>query len=288
MGQRTAAILGFNTMTAGLAGAQADYIRVPVADVNCLLVPREDSNIPDEKLLFLSDILCTSWFGTELAEVKENDIVAIWGAGPVGLLAAQCSFARGARRVILVDNIAYRLEFAQKIMPKIETIDFSKEPQGGSAGEKKVLELCKNEPYHAPDACIECVGVHYAHAFMHRMEMALGLETDTPEALNAAIFACRKGGRIGCIGAYIGTCNHFNIGALMMKNISLHTGPIPVQKYWRKLYDMVKSGKLDPSVIITHRMQLDDAPKAYQIFNEKLDDVVKIVLSPTPASQKTA
>ena len=277
MGQRTAALLGFNKITAGLDGAQADYVRVPIADVNCLVVPKEDSNLTDEKLLFLSDILCTSWFGTELADVKQNDVVAIWGAGPVGLLAAQCSFARGARRVILVDNVAYRLEFAKKILPKIETVDFSQE--SGSAGEKKVLELCKDEKYHAPDCCIECVGMHYAHSMVHRMEMAVGLETDTPEALNAAIFACRKGGHIGSIGAYAGMCNHFNIGALMMKNITLKSGPIPVQKYWHELYDMIKAGKLDPSVIITHRMSLEDAPKAYQIFNEKLDDVVKVVFT---------
>jgi threonine dehydrogenase-like Zn-dependent dehydrogenase len=135
---------------------------------------------------------------------------------PVGILTAQCAFYRGAKRVIIVDEVAYRLEFCKKLMPKIETVDLSKD-KTSSSGEKKVLELCQNEPFGAPDCCIECVGMHYAHSMVHRMEMSVGLETDSPEALNSAILACRKGGRIGGIGAYAGMVNHFMLGAFMEK-----------------------------------------------------------------------
>jgi threonine dehydrogenase-like Zn-dependent dehydrogenase len=263
-----------------MAGGQAEFIRVPIADVNLLKVPPE-SEYPDEKLLFLSDILATAWYANELVETRENDVVAIWGAGPVGLLAAQCAFARGARRVILVDEQAYRLDFAKRILPKVETVNFAKD-SSGSAGEKQVLELCKDEPAGGPDACIECVGMHYAHSFAHRLEMSVGLETDTPEALNAAIYACKKGGRIGVIGVYVGICNRFNFGNLMEKCINLHAGVVPLQKYWKQLLEMIRQGKLDPSVIITHRMNLDEAAKAYEMFNNKSDNCVKIILRPSP------
>jgi len=286
MGARTSGLLGHPEMMGGIPGGQADFLRVPFADVNCLKVPPE-SELPDDKVLFLSDILATGWHGCELAGVSAGDVVAIWGAGPVGLLAAQCAFARGAKRVIIVDKEQYRLDFARKILPKVETVDFSQDSTS-SAGETKVLELCQNEPAGAPDACIECVGMHYTNSFVHRVEMMVGLETDSPEALNAAIMACRKGGRIAAIGAYAGMCNHFHIGAFMEKCLSMRSGQTPVQRYWKELLEKVRRGELDPSVIITHRMPLSEAPKAYQIFNDKLDNVIKIVLKPEGASTQTA
>lgn len=285
LGQRTSGLLGFSELNGGFDGGQADFVRVPLADMNCLKVPPENE-LGDEKLLPLTDILCTAWYGNELGKVKSGDVVAVWGAGPVGLLAAQCAFARGAHRVIIVDEIPYRLEFAKKIIPKIETVDFSKDDSGAFAGEKQVLELCKDEPAHAPDVCIECVGMHYAHSFMHRMEMAFGMETDTPEALNAAIYTCKKGGCVVGIGAYVGMTNHFTLGTLMMKSVTLKTGQVPVQRYWKQLLEMIKKGELDPAAIFTHKMTLDEAPKAYHIFNEKLDGVIKVVLKPSRSMGK--
>jgi threonine dehydrogenase-like Zn-dependent dehydrogenase len=277
MGARTAGLLGHPELMGGIPGGQAEFLRVPFGDVNCLKVPPQ-TELPDEKVLFLSDILPTAWHGTELARVQEGDVVAIWGAGPVGLLTAQCAFARGAKRVIIVDNQEYRLDFAKKILPKIETVDFS-QYSTSTAGEKRVLELCQTEPAGAPDCCVDCVGMHYAHSTVHKLEMAVGMETDSPEALNACIMACRKGGRIAGIGAYAGLCNHFNIGAFMEKCLEMRSGQTPVQKYWKELLEKVRTGKLDPSVVITHRMPLKDAAKAYQIFDNKDDNVIKIVLS---------
>jgi threonine dehydrogenase-like Zn-dependent dehydrogenase len=279
MAARTAGLLGHPELMGGIPGGQADYLRVPFADVNCLVIP-SDVTLPDEKVLFLSDILPTAWHGNELAGVGEGDVVAIWGAGPVGLLTAQCAYARGAKRVIIVDNVQYRLDFAKQLYPSIETVDFSKESTN-AAGEMQVLKLCQNEPAGAPDCCIECVGMHYAHSMVHRMEMMVGLETDSPEALNAAILAVRKGGRIAVIGAYAGFCNHFNIGAMMEKCLNIRSGQTPVHKYWKDLLQKVRQGQLDPSIVITHSLPLEEAPAAYRMFDEKKDNVIKVVLKPT-------
>jgi len=273
-GQRTAGLLGHPELMGGFAGGQAEYLRVPFADVNCLVVPKE-SELPDDRVLFLSDILPTAWHGCELAQVGQGDIVAIWGAGPVGILTAQCAFARGARRVILVDKIAYRLHFAMKAVKGVETVNSSK-----TAGETQVLELCKDEPGGGPDCVIECVGMHYAHSAIHKVEMAAGMETDSPEALNACLVAVRKGGRVGVIGAYGGFANHVNLGTLMQKGLFIATGQCPVQKYWRDLLERVKRNELDPSIVITHHLPLDEAANAYKMFNGKTDEVIKVVLHP--------
>jgi threonine dehydrogenase-like Zn-dependent dehydrogenase len=273
-GCRTAGLLGHPELMGGFSGGQAEYLRVPFADVNCLVLPNE-SEMPDEKVLFLSDILPTAWHGCELAKVGQGDVVAIWGSGPVGILTAQCAFARGARRVILVEKIAYRLEFAKRAVKGIETVDASKE-----AGENQVLQLCRDEPAGAPDCVIECVGMHYAHSAVHRMEMATGLETDSPEALNAALVAVRKGGRVGVIGAYGGFANHFNLGALMEKSLFIATGQCPVQNYWKELLEKVKRNELNPSVVVTHHLPLNEAPNAYKMFDDKTDEVIKVVLHP--------
>jgi threonine dehydrogenase-like Zn-dependent dehydrogenase len=273
-GSRTSGLLGHPELMGGFAGGQAEYLRVPFADVNCLVVPNA-SDFPDERVLFLSDILPTAWHGCELAQVGHGDVVAIWGAGPVGILTAQCAFARGARRVIIVDKIQYRLEFAKKAVKGLEAVDATK-----TAGETQVLELCKNEPAGAPDCVIECVGMHYAHAAIHKVEMKMGMETDSPEALNACIYAVRKGGRVGVIGAYGGLANHVNLGALMEKSLFIATGQCPVQKYWKDLLERIKRNELNPKVVITHHVPLDDAANAYKMFNEKSDEVIKVVLHP--------
>jgi threonine dehydrogenase-like Zn-dependent dehydrogenase len=281
MGARPSGMFGYSELTGGYAGGQADYLRVPFADMNCLVVPSQQEIPDDKRLLFLSDILPTAWHGNELAQVGRDDVVAVWGAGPVGILTAHCAFARGARRVILLDNQPYRLQFAKSKIPKLETIDISKTK---SSGETEVLEMCKDEPAGAPDCCIECVGMHYANSMLHQVEMALGLETDSPEALNACLFAVRKGGRVAAIGAYGGFANHFNIGALMEKGLTVSSGQTPVHKYWKDLLRKVLNKELDPTIVVTHELPLKDASKAYQMFNDKTDNVIKVVLHPNPSA----
>jgi threonine dehydrogenase-like Zn-dependent dehydrogenase len=282
MGARSSGMFGYSALTGGFAGGQSEYLRVPFADVNCLVVPsQQESNLTDTQLLFLSDILPTAWHGNELAQVSPGDVVAIWGAGPVGILSAHCAFARGARRVILVDRVAYRLDYAKSKIPNLETVDFSK---ARDSGEAQVAELCKNELAGAPDCCIECVGMHYTNSLMHRVEMAIGLETDSPEALNACLVAVRKGGHVAAIGAYGGFANHFNIGALMEKGLTIGSGQTPVHRYWKDLLQRVINKELDPTIVVTHNMTLPEASKAYQMFNDKKDNVIKVVLHPQPSS----
>lgn len=261
---------------AGLAGGQAEYVHVPVADVN-LLVIEPEWNLSDDKVILLSDILCTAWFGTELGNVVKDDVVAIWGAGPVGQLTAQLSVLRGARRVILVDEVKYRLDFAKTSIPQVEIVNFS-EVDSETTGANKVSEICRDELGGGPDVCIDCVGKHYAHSLLHQAEMMAGLETDTPESVNSAIQACRKGGRVAIVGAYTGQCNHFNLGMIMQKNLTVRSGQIPVQRYWYALLEKVKRGEIDTSKLITHHMALENASEAYQMFNDKIDGVMKVVL----------
>eukprot|EP00897_Mesotaenium_endlicherianum_P008671 jgi/Mesen1/7832/ME000417S07141 len=245
-------------------------------DVNLLKI---DSNLPDTRVLFLSDILPTAWHANELGMVGEGDNVAIWGAGPVGILAAHCALYRGANHVYLIDNVAYRLEHAQLKLGasnKLTTIDFSKK--------STVDQLKEVAGPHGVDVGIEAVGFHYAKSITHKVEMAIMAETDPSEILNEIITCTRKAGRIGIVGVYAGYCNHFNIGAFMEKGLSMRAGQTPVQKYWHTLMDLVSSGKLDPSIVITHELPLEEAPHAYAIFNDKQDNCVKVVLHPAPAA----
>ncbi|PRW58268.1 glutathione-dependent formaldehyde dehydrogenase [Chlorella sorokiniana] len=247
---------GYTHLTGGWDGGQAEYVRVPYADLNCLKV-------------LLSDILPTAWHSNELGEVGPGDRVAIWGAGPVGLLAAHCAFARGAERVILIDKEEFRLKFAKEriSMGRLETINFS---------QKKPYEALREmfPDGTGPDVCIEAVGLHYTNSW----QTALKLETDPSDILNELIECCRKGGRIAVAGAYAGYCNHFNIGAFMEKCLTMRAGQTPVQKYWCKLLQMIEQGKLDPTFVITHRPMLEQASEAYRMFNDKTHGCIKVVM----------
>ncbi|KXZ56260.1 hypothetical protein GPECTOR_1g227 [Gonium pectorale] len=265
-GARTAGLFGYAHVTGGYEGGQADYVRVPFADVNLLHVP---SDLPDNKLLFLSDIMSTAWFSTDLGQVGPGMNVAIWGAGPVGLLAAHCCQVRGADKVLLIDNHQYRLDHAAAKVPGLHTINFDKE---------KVKEVIERILPGGPDVCIEAVGFHYCKSMIHAAMVKTLMETDTADILNECIYCCRKGGAIACVGVYVGLVNGFNIGAFMEKGLTMKAGQTPVQKYWHQLLDMIKSGKLDPTIVITHEMPLEDAPHAYKIFNDKTDGCIKVVL----------
>jgi threonine dehydrogenase-like Zn-dependent dehydrogenase len=255
-------MFGYSHVTGGWDGGQAQYVRVPFADTNTLKI---SSSLPDEKVLFLSDILPTGWHATELGEVSAGQTVAIWGCGPVGMLAALSAQYKKASRVILIDNVQYRLDFAKKHLPGVETINFFKRP---------TLEQLKELLPNGPDVGIEAVGCHYTKTASHK------LETDPSEILNEMIMAVRKGGMISVIGIYVGTTNGFNIGAFMEKGMRMAAGQTPCQRYWSTLLPLIEKGELDPSFVITHTVPLEKAPDMYKMFNDKTDSCVKVVLKP--------
>lgn len=266
------AFYGYSHTTGGYQGGQAEYVRVPFADNGLLKVP---ADLPDEKLVPLADALPTAWYATEMAEVGPGDNVAIWGAGPVGQLTAICAFNRGAARVMLIDDVKYRLEHAKANIPGVETMSFK---------DASVVDKLKEvfAPL-GPDACIEQAGNHYVHSMVHKVETALALETDTSEIINELLKAARPGGRVAISGMYIGFTNHFNIGALMEKALTVRGGPTPLQRYWPMLLQKVVNGEIDPSVVVTHTLPLSEAEKGYHLFDKKLDNCVKIILK-TPKS----
>jgi len=268
-GDRTAGFHGYSHLTGGFDGGQAEYARVPFGDLNLIKVP---SDMSDNQVLFLSDILATGWHATELANVHDGDSVAIWGCGPVGILAAQCAHIRGAQRIIMVDNQQYRLDFAKQKMPYLELLNFD--------NTKDVVQSLKDMVPYGPDVCIEAVGFHYATSIKDKIQMALMLETDPALMLNQMIMACKKRGRLSIVGVYAATVNGLNIGAFMEKGLSMAAGQTPVQAYWFKLLDLIKQGKLTPEMVITHELPLTEAAHGYKIFNEKTDNCVKVVLKP--------
>jgi threonine dehydrogenase-like Zn-dependent dehydrogenase len=276
-GARTAGFFGYSHLTGGYPGGQCEFVRVPFADINTLKIV--DNTIPDEKVVLLSDILPTAWHGCELGEVHEGDNVAIWGAGPVGILAAHCALVRGAKEVVLIDEIEYRLTHAMVKLPSIHTINFSKE---------KVYDALRKFFPDGPDVGIDCVGMHYAHSLANKVQIAMKLQTDSPEIVNDIIYNVRKGGRVSLIGAYGGMINGFNLGAFMEKQQTMRGGQTPVQRYWKQLLQMILDGVLDPTMVITHQVSLDEAPEMYKTFNDKLDNCVKVVLHPGKVSASAA
>lgn len=269
-GHRLCGIYGYSHLTGGFPGGQAEYVRVPIADMNLLKVP---DDMKDEQVLFLSDILPTAWHANEMGEVGKGDTVAIWGCGPVGILAAHCAFARGAKRVIMVDNVQYRLDYAKKkLKGNLDTINFNKR-----SPKEAIDELVGP---NGVDVGIEAVGQHYTKKWSSTIEMSLMLEMDPSDMLNEIITCVRKAGRISIVGVYIGYTNHFNIGGFMEMSLTMRGGQTHVQRYWEDLLGMVREGKLDPTIVITHELPLEKAPYGYKIFNDKEDDCVKVVLKP--------
>ncbi|MCW2725836.1 MAG: glutathione-dependent formaldehyde dehydrogenase [Frankiales bacterium] len=272
-GHATAGIYGYSHLTGGFAGGQAQYARVPFADVGPLKI---ESDLPDEKVLFLSDILPTGWMGAELCEIKPGDVIAVWGAGPVGQFAIASAYLMGAERVIAIDQYEYRLRMARE-KAGAETINFQ---------ETSVIETLKEMTAgRGPDACIDAVGMEAKHRVKplnayDRVKQAFRLETDRPHALREAVLACRSGGIVSVIGVYGGFVDKFPAGSWMNRSITMKTGQCHVQRYMRPLLAQVERGNIDPSFVVTHRMRLDDTPKGYETFKHKRDDCVKVVLKP--------
>ncbi|MFN2565164.1 MAG: zinc-dependent alcohol dehydrogenase, partial [Gemmatimonadaceae bacterium] len=273
LGHAAAGIFGYSHLTGGFAGGQAEYARVPFADVGPLKI---ENGFTDEQVLFLSDILPTGYMGAEMCDIRPGDVVAVWGCGPVGQFAIVSAYLLGAERVIAIDRFGYRLDMARE-KARAETINYEEVDS--------VIEALKEMTGgRGPDACIDAVGMeaHTHHAALYaydRTKQAVGLETDRPIALREAIMACRNGGTVSVIGAYGGFIDKFPVGSFMQRSLTLKTGQCHVQRYMRPLLKLIEDGKIDPTFVITHRMPLADAPKGYDIFVNKEDNCEKVVLT---------
>jgi threonine dehydrogenase-like Zn-dependent dehydrogenase len=266
-GHRTAALYGYSHMTGGVPGGQAEYVRVPFADVNCLPIP---DDVPDEKVLYLSDVVPTAYHAAVMGEVREGCSVAIWGLGPIGLMTARWCQILKAKRIIGIDWVPERLALAKNHLG-IETINF------------KEQDVCKTLEQMVPggvDVGIEAAGFEYATTMRHKIERAVGLETDTSDILTEIITSTRKFGVVSIIGVYSGTTNHFPIGAMMEKGLTMRGGQSPTQKYWKMCLDKIKSGELDPTFIISHKATLAAGPQLYEKFYNRTDGVIKVFLRP--------
>nr|POE52280.1 s-(hydroxymethyl)glutathione dehydrogenase [Quercus suber] len=268
-GGRTAGMFGYSHFTGGFAGGQAEYTRVPYGDVNLLKLP---DDVPDEKGLYLSDVIATSWNCVVDTGVKEGDVVAVWGAGPIGQMAAEFSLLRGAKRVIVIDQ-NWRLDYVKQKYPRVETVDFST-LKGTKAVVTKLKEMVDGR---GPDVALECVAGEYPKGWLHTIELATGLETDTSEILNEMIESVRNYGSVGITGVYVGYTNHFNIGSIMERGIRfIGNGQAPVQRYWESLLKKIQSGEIDPLKMVTHRVRMEDLDKVYYKFEKKEDGMQKV------------
>jgi threonine dehydrogenase-like Zn-dependent dehydrogenase len=273
MGQSPAGLFGYSHMLGGFPGGQAEYLRVPFADVGPIKIP---AGLRDEQVLFLSDIFPTGYMAAENAEIEPGDTVAVWGCGPVAQFAIQSAWMFGAGRVIAIDRVPERLRMAEE-QGKAETINFE---------EQDVYDtLMEMTGGRGPDRCIDAVGAE-AHAggsfdaVLDKAKAAVFLGTDRPHVLREAIMCCRKGGTLSIPGVYLGFLDKIPFGAAMNKGLTMKMGQTHVQRYSEPLLEKIQSGAIDPSFVITHRVSLDDGPEMYKTFRDKQDGCIKVVMTP--------
>jgi threonine dehydrogenase-like Zn-dependent dehydrogenase len=271
-GHSPAGLFGYSHLTGGYAGGQAEYARVPFADVGPIKVPE---GLSDEQVLFLSDIFPTAYMGAEMCNIQPGETIAVWGCGPVGQLAIKSAFLLGAERVIAIDRFPERLRMARE-KAGADTINYE---------ETDVQEALKDMTGgRGPDSCIDAVGMEaHSPGLMYaydRAKQAMMLETDRPLALRQAIMACRNGGTVSVIGVYGGFIDKFPMGSVMNRSLTIRTGQCHVQRYLRPLLERIQKGEIDPSFVITHRLKLDEAPQGYAMFLNKEDECIKVVLKP--------
>lgn len=271
-GYSAAGLFGYSHLYGGYAGGQAEYARVPFADVGLLKIP---DGLTDEQVLFLTDIFPTGYMAAENCNIKPGDVVAVWGCGPVGQFAIKSAFMLGAERVIAIDRIPERLQMAAtqcgaEVLnyEEVEVGEALKEMTGG----------------RGPDACLDAVGMEAhgtdAMALYDKAKQALRLETDRPTALRQLIVACGKGGHVSLAGVYGGFLDKMPMGAAFNKGLTFKMGQTHVHRYLQPLLERIQNGEIDPSFVITHKMSLEDAPKGYEIFKNKKDNCIKVVLKP--------
>jgi len=277
-GGRTAGIFGYSHFTGGFAGGQAEYVRVPLGDVNLLEIPED---VPDEKALFLSDVLVTSYNCVKDTAVYEGDEVAIFGAGPIGQMCGVFALREGATKIIFIDTeprLTYiREHFPAEHSEKLILVDYKTLSHGVTSKETVVSRLKDLCGGRGPDVALECAAGEYAKGWAHWLEMAVGAETDTSEIINEMIEGVRNYGRCGVTGIYVGYTNHFNVGSLMQRGIRLiGNGQAPVHKYWEEMLEMIQKGEVDPGQMISHRVRLEDLDKVYYKFDNKEDGMQKV------------
>ncbi len=274
-GYPSAGIFGYSHLTGGYAGGQAEYVRVPFADVGPVKI---EEDLFDEQVLFLTDIFPTGFMGAEFCEPDPAKVIAVWGAGPVGQFAIASARLLGAERIIAIDRIPERLKMAREHAGASETINYEEQPD--------VIEQLKDlTAGRGPDAVIDAVGMeaHHGHTAIQaydRVKQAARLETGRPHALREAIVACRPGGIVSVLGVYGGLVDKVPIGAFLNKGLQMRAGQCHVQRYTGPLLQRIIDGEIDPSFVVTHTMSLDDAPKGYETFKHKQDECVKVVLKP--------
>jgi threonine dehydrogenase-like Zn-dependent dehydrogenase len=271
-GHSPAGIFGYSHLTGGYAGGQAEYARVPFADVGPIKI---ENGFTDEQVLFLSDIFPTGYMAAENCNIRPGDTVAIWGCGPVGQFAIRSAFLLGAERVIAIDRISERLRMARD--GGAETIDYELVDS--------VIDMLKEMTGgRGPDACIDAVGMEaHGHGLQYaydRTKQALMMESDRPIALREAIMACRNGGTLSVAGVYGGLVDKIPFGSIMNRSLTVKTGQTHVQRYTRPLLERIEKGEIDPSFVVTHKMSLEDAATAYDTFLNKEDECIKVVLKP--------
>ena len=266
-------LFGYSHIYGGYAGGQAEYARVPFADVGPIKIP---DGLADEKVLFISDIFSTGYMAAENCDIQPGDVIAVWGCGPVGQFAIKSAYMLGAERVIAIDFVPERLRMAQE-QGRAEVINYEEN--------RDVIEALKEMTGgRGPDACIDAVGME-AHgtsilSMYDEIKQKTRLSTDRPIALREAIQACRKGGTVSVPGVYGGFLDKFPFGAAFAKGLTFRMGQTHVHRYLRPLLERIERGEIDPSFVITHRLSLDDAPHGYDIFKHKEDGCIKVVLKP--------
>ena len=272
MGHSPAGLYGYSHMMGGYAGSQAEYLRVPYADVGPITI---ESDLPDEQVLLLSDVFPTGYMAAENADIETNDTVAVWGCGAVGQFAIQSARMLGAERVIAIDRFDERLDMARE-HGDAETINYEE-----TDVYDRLMEMTGGR---GPDRCIDAVGTD-AHgtgvvAASDRVKQRLKLEDDRPYVLREAIKCCRKGGTLSVPGAYVGRVDNLPFGAVMNKGLTIKTGQTHVQRYLEPLLNRIEAGDVDPSFVLTHEAPLADGPEMYRTFNDKADGCIKTILRP--------
>lgn len=271
-GNSPAGLFGYSHLLGGFSGGQAEYIRVPYADVGPIKVP---DGMPDEQVLFLSDIFPTGYMAADFCNIQKGDTIAIWGSGPVGQMAIRSAFLLGAERVIAIDTVPERLSLAKNA--GAETLDFMEEDIYD-----RIMEMTSGR---GADACIDAVGTEAAttasfDSMLDRVKVATFMGTDRPHVLRQAIHCCRNFGTVSIVGVYGGFLDKIPMGSAINRGLTFRMGQTPVQHYLPQLMQRIEKGEIDPSFVITHRGSLEDGPELYKTFRDKQDGCIKVVLKP--------